>query len=535
MKSNNSKRYVLGLTQDCDQLLKTLVDRIILICPLYSVVVHFTEHYDNCLVNQALNAFIRSNIQEYSTLIAQLETVHVQNELTLQKMWYFLQPFFNNFEILRTVCGKIKQGVCIGGAVLSILHEKTMSCTGNLRAYEFCLKMTQAACEPYFRILKYWLDTGIIRDIYKEFFIEGNNELQFETEEGDFYWENCFQIIPSKIPMFLQRFAEKILLTGKYISVIRQSTKKEIEFSEHARFVYMGEERNFFERIEVSYNFVSKLFLDLMLDDYQLLDHLHSIKHYFLMDKSDYIEEFIELADSELRKEINNLLPARLEYLLEMAVRTSVISNEQHADNLKIEIVNESILHQFTKILSYGSGEELGEDDEMLDDFSEIKGYEAVALQYKVGWPLNIILNQKNLKCYQMLFQYLFFCKNIEKQLTNIRRDINFQMRGLCRKQTRTYTEFVSTLQKMLNFVQNLESYMFAEVIEPNFHSFSQKVKNKKVNSIDEMINEHNRFVEVILNSCMMNEKYAFRYVAKLLQLCVDFISLSQVGWILFL
>lgn len=526
VQSGPSKRYFLSLVQECDPLLKKLVDRIIAICPSYSLVVSFNENNDNCLVNQALNAFISANIKEYFVLLSQLEIMDHQKALTLQKMWYIINPFFPNFEILSSVCNRIRKGGCVGGAVLSILHEKTQNVVGNMKAYAFCLEMTKTACEPYFRILEHWLTRGTIHDPYGEFFIEENKQLKGEEIEDDIYWEHYFQIIPNRVPLFLKKFADKIFMTGKYISVIRKTMKECANLPKCERFEYTGEERIFYQTIENSYASVSKMLLNLMLKDLQLLEHIKTIKHYFLMDQADFIEEFMDAASDELCKDINDLMPARLESLLQLAVRTSVINDESHADNLGIEVISESILYQFSKVLSYGDDEVDDQLDELNDDMN---GYQAVALKYKVKWPLTLILNHNTLKYYQMLFRYQFYCKSIEKQLKSIW--LNWKnTKSRCMKDSNNRAALLIGFlrQKMMNFVQNLCYYMSVEVIEPNFHMFIEKAQSN-VHNIDEMIAEHNKMVENILNSCMMNDKYAFRHVSKMLQLCVSFYNLVKV------
>ena len=66
----------------------------------------------------------------------------------------------------------IQQGQAYGGAVLSILHEKTISLTGNTKSQEFCLSITKKASESYLEILEKWIHEGVIDDPYKEFFVE---------------------------------------------------------------------------------------------------------------------------------------------------------------------------------------------------------------------------------------------------------------------------------------------------------------------------------------------------------------------------
>jgi gamma-tubulin complex component 2 len=45
--------------------------------------------------------------------------------------------------------------------------------------------------------------------------------------------------------------------------------------------------------------------------------------------------------------------------------------------------------------------------------------YETFSLDYKVRWPLTLILSKKAINKYQLIFRHLLFCKYVEKCLEN--------------------------------------------------------------------------------------------------------------------
>lgn len=62
------------------------------------------------------------------------------------------------------------KGECMGGATLSLLHDRTFNYTGDSQAQELCLYLTKAASVPYFEILEKWIYRGIIKDPYRSAF-----------------------------------------------------------------------------------------------------------------------------------------------------------------------------------------------------------------------------------------------------------------------------------------------------------------------------------------------------------------------------
>lgn len=61
----------------------------------------------------------------------------------------------------------VDKGECVGGATLSLLHDRSFSYTGDSQAQELCLYLTTAASVPYFEILEKWIYRGIIDDPYR--------------------------------------------------------------------------------------------------------------------------------------------------------------------------------------------------------------------------------------------------------------------------------------------------------------------------------------------------------------------------------
>ena len=58
-----------------------------------------------------------------------------------------------------------------------------------------------------------------------QFLVEENEAFQKEKLQEDYndaYWEQHYTICRERIPVFLERVADKILNTGKYLNVIRQ-------------------------------------------------------------------------------------------------------------------------------------------------------------------------------------------------------------------------------------------------------------------------------------------------------------------------
>lgn len=66
----------------------------------------FTEErssFEYGQVNHALTAAMRTLMKEYLILVTQLEHLHRQGLLSLQKLWFYIQPTMRTMEILASI------------------------------------------------------------------------------------------------------------------------------------------------------------------------------------------------------------------------------------------------------------------------------------------------------------------------------------------------------------------------------------------------------------------------------------------------
>ena len=484
--------------------LKELLKRITPLCSHYSTVVSFVERHSlmgSGCVNQALAQALGEVLKDYYVFVAQLETQHRLGELTLNKMWSYIQPTMDAMSFMSDLCSTIERMNARGGKTLSLLHEKcvTQSLASTEKLRDLGLLLTKSAAETYFEILRRWIHRGIIEDPGKDFFVEDNEVIGREVlplEYSDDYWERRYSIKADQIPAFLHSNVDKILRTGKYLNVIQQceqgktnktyykakpkpktlinpfkkpsdTTDAKDDDDEDLRYFENPEEYN--EPLEKAYCFASKNLLDLLVREKDLIGHLRSVKHYFLLDQGDFIVQFMDLCSDELCQSVDSVEPTRLESLLELALRTSAAKEDPYKDNVRVELLPYDLIFQMNKIMSIDTQFE-GNFKKPVDT-SELTCLEAFAFGYDVQWPISLVLNRKSLACYQMLLRHLLYCKYVEKLLTNVW--INTKV--LKDHSDSIYNASLALKQKMIHFLQNLEYYMTFEVLEPTWEDLIGK------------------------------------------------------------
>uniref|UniRef100_A0A8C6TN07 Gamma-tubulin complex component n=1 Tax=Neogobius melanostomus TaxID=47308 RepID=A0A8C6TN07_9GOBI len=511
-----------------DMSVKELVSRILPVASYYSTVTRFIEEkssFEYGQVNHALTAAMRTLMKEYLILVTQLEHLLRQGLLSLQKLWFYIQPTMRTMEILASIASSVDKGKCEGGSTLTLLHDRTFNYTGDSQAQELCLYLTKAASVPYFEILEKWIYRGIIKDPYSEFMVE-EHELQKEKIQEDYndkYWDQRYTIVQLRIPSFLQKMADKILSTGKYLNVVRECGR-DVTCPDAKEVLYTLKERAYVEQIEKAYNYASKVLLDFLMEEKELVSRLRSIKHYFLMDKGDFFVHFMDLTEEELKKPVDDIVPPRLEALLELALRMSTANTDPFKDDLKIDLMQHDVITQLLRVLAIETKQEKAIINAEPTDIAQ-SGLEAFSFDYIVKWPLSLIINRKALTRYQMLFRHMFNCKHIERLLCNVW-IYNKDFKQYTLDCAKWFATAFALRQRMLNFVQNIQYYMMFEVMEPTWHVMENNLKT--ASNIDDVLHHHTSFLDNCLKDCMLTNPELLRIFSKLMSVCVMFTTCMQ-------
>eukprot|EP00624_Nannochloropsis_granulata_P003693 evm.model.NODE_28649_length_10791_cov_23.416088.1 len=317
------------------------------------------RRYDYGMVAQALAAGLHDLLlKSYALLLAQLEHKHRGGGreggrgLTLQQLWFQLQPALRSLEGLDALCARV--GNKKGGQLLNELRAAAAG-SGDEKSAQTHAFLLEKAAGPYMVMLEGWIYRGVLEDPYCEFMIREEHGLEKENVQEDFnaaYWDARSTIRPEHVFGELEEFRPKILTTGKYLNVIR-------ECGLDPGVADLGESRNgalrasgtggggermpklrfsagkaaVGEAIDVAYRRACRLLLDVVLRQHRLLPRLASIKHYFLLDKGDFFVHFMNTAERELLKSVADVSPSRLESLLHLSIQMSVASNDPYKDD----------------------------------------------------------------------------------------------------------------------------------------------------------------------------------------------------------
>ncbi|KAJ6648027.1 Gamma-tubulin complex component 2 like [Pseudolycoriella hygida] len=498
--------------------LKDIADNILPLANYYSDVERFifvVSSTDSGQILQALAATLRTFTNNFYKTLVKLE----DEVINLSRLYYCLRPTLKVMALLAEVVDDIVRCGSVGAKVLTILCDKISLSTGDAISQDVLVDLVEAAAVPYFETLERWILKGVIIDPHQEFMIE-DNEVAGLTEIDDIYsdqyWSKRYSICRDRCPSFVAAMSEQILRTGKYLNVIRQcnsESNNEHQISKKLRFFAL-KHRSHQSFIGNAYHFASNKLLSLLVNEKDLNGHLMSIKRYFLLQQGDFINQFMDAAEEELGKNVEKIQPIKLENLLGLTLRTSVAKHDPYKDYLTCYLCTTELTKIMSRIHLAGSNQ-LEEIENI-----ELVGFECFTFSFEIQWPMSLILPYSIITQYQMLFRLLFQCKHVERRLCSA---------WLSNKNILKYAPlsgcmFRSTFllrNSMLHVIQNLENYFMVEVIEPYYGEFSKKMQSVK--NVDEVIENHNDFVDKCMVNCMLKTPETLSVIIWLFKLCLKF------------
>mmetsp|Transcript_24128 Transcript_24128/g.42831 ORF Transcript_24128/g.42831 Transcript_24128/m.42831 type:complete len:865 (-) Transcript_24128:61-2655(-) len=504
----------------CNESLLYFVQKILPLCMQHdriSIFISVHSHFEFGLVSQALCAAISTLLKEYRLRLAQLEHEYSVGSLTLQKLWFHLQPCLRTLEALHRLTFE-SEGLK-GGALLNVVYKSLTSASDDNKKQMFSY-VFEKALVPYTRMLSKWVHEGTVEDPYEEFFIQEHKEYSKDRVDQDFndsYWELRFVVRADQVPLFLSKQVNKVLMTGKYLNVIRECGRPV-----DCPLIGGLDSADFTEPIEKAYEWAAEKLNRLVLGEEQLIGRLRSIKHYFFIDQGDFFVHLMDSAQDELEKHVSEVSQEKLESLLDLALRTSSTNADPFKEDLSCELQSYTLQEQLFAMQNI-SGAAFNGDQPFFNISPHYKGLEVFVLDYAVKWPLSLVVSRSALTKYQLVFRHLFFCKHVERQLCQAwllhqsTKELELQA---------TFVGAYALLQRMLHFVKNYVYYMTVEVLEPQWHRFQGELS--RLQTIDSIMEAHHNFLGRCLKECLLMDQALYNTLNTSICNCLNFAKVIQ-------
>jgi gamma-tubulin complex component 2 len=558
-----------------DTSLKNLVNRIL---PLSTAFVHvrsfISSHrpgYEYGSVVQAMCESLEASLQEHLVFAAKMEQRLRRSEasdaMTMNKLHVYVQSPLRRMAVLEQVAIAIRERK--GGSLLNSLHElKTRVFAGDDIAQKDLETLLQKASVPYFKMMEAWLESGVIHDPFDEFMIELSERpieisvtppILFGGYDGD-VWNDMFRIRSYNVLKALLSSSvvqQQILMTGKYWNAVQQcprtSTNQTTEESspedKFATHLHYGMDAVAIStHVHTTYRSASQQLLQRLVGDFDMMETLLTMKRYFLIHQGDFLVHLFDAAEDELLQELTEVSRGRVQHWLGMCVHLTEPDTDDSsspvplvgagkpagpltAQMLRCSFAPESLLDHLDALHAESGGIDAHEPKTpsrhpygMTN--KGVTGVEAFTLQFdRIPFPTSLVISQRALSSYQLLFRHLFFAKHVERRLVGIWLDHQMmkQFQSLRRAMGPTYC----LRQRMLHFMQNFIYYMMFEVIEPNWLEMENAIRkqqsSRNIQTVDDIVKVHNEFLDLALAECLLTNRELIRTLTKLMSTCFLF------------
>lgn len=488
------------------------------------------SRYEFGCISQAFAAAVKALLKEFDVLTAQLEAMVKANTLiSIQKLFYLIQPASSTLRILNRLVLRISDKT--GGALLDEL-QTCLQEQGDEKLRNMYVDILQQTAQPFLRMLGDWIFRGEVNDRNAELMIQENTSFQREALAEDItarFWEGRYTLRRSHVPKMFRLHADKILAAGKYLNILRDCASTAAESNallppKQTLSLDIDGGSLLLRVIEEAHLCSSRLLLRILLDKHNLISHITSLRRFMLLEYGDFFVQFMDIAGRELRQEAQLLTVSRVQLLLQGAVQTSSLATDPHRDDFECTLASLNLIQHLHKIQTAGStdtgpGSNPLQGNDAIMPTQGLKGVEALTFEYRVGWPVSIVLSKRIITKYQLLSRLLFFCKHVELRVLGCWREHqqSKEIRGLRKELSPSHC----LRHRMLHFLQNFVYYMTVEVFSPRSHQLSEDLSAAQ--DIDEVLVVHEKFLDHCLKECLLNSQELLRILTKLTTTCLLF------------
>lgn len=361
------------------------------------------------------------------------------------------------------------------------------------------------------------------------------------------YWDAKYSLRLQHTPCWLAAHAERILVVGKYLNVVRdcmgdqamkskpetaliEAGKDAPQLSEDALALSLAPHgmASTLRAIDSSYSTSSAALLHILLSKYALLSHMDCLHNYFLLKHGDFFNQFMDAAEAELKKDVREINVRKLNYHLAVCIGDKAIAAAAAtgggggatgstggagagAGGLACTLAGHTLIQHLHLIQTAGAAA-----GSPYDLQQGLKGIEAFTLDYTCSFPLSIVLSRRVVTKYQLLSRLLYFSKHVERRVLALW----MAQQGTRDLSTRQALGDAHALRhRMLHFIQNFVYYITFEVIHPLEHTLRGELTAAK--DMDQVLSAHERFLDAALKECLLASQELLGVLTKIMTTCL--------------
>ncbi|CAL1683093.1 unnamed protein product [Lasius platythorax] len=259
-------------------------------------------------------------------------------------------------------------------------------------------------------------------------------------------------------------------------------TIADVEMIDHTSLqVYL--EKSIIIPLQIQTRLVNNAIIKYLVNECDMLLHLHSLRSYFFLLNGEFAKSLTDSLYSRLytiSAPIELFNSATLTNLLEKALMNSFSNNYANSELLSLSAIDQPCQLYIS-------------DPNVL---------ECLCLNYKIAWPLNIILDDTMMLQYSKVFKFLIMTGRMSWVLQE---DFNIMKIERNVVNSQQYHKLQLYRHSMTQFTNALHNYLTCSVLHASWSEFEKDLQNSR--TIDQIHLSHMNYIKRILSRCMLNTR----------------------------
>ncbi|XP_027363388.1 gamma-tubulin complex component 4 homolog isoform X2 [Abrus precatorius] len=487
-----------------------------------------------------------------------------------------LNKFFTLLPPLYELILEIERDDIRGGQLLNLLHKR---CHCGVPELQTCIqRLLWHGHQVMYNQLASWMIYGILQDQHGEFFIRRQEDRDVEngsshpdiseklarmsTDDASLTdWHLGFHIsldmLPEYIPM---RVAESILFAGKAVRVLRNPSPS----FQSGDGMHPQMPKSFQKTLGLAgrFHFQTEPAINMGMGGEDLLPQSEADKIEAMLlnlkESSEFHKRSFECAVDSIQaiaashlwqcfleesRQLMRLPPrqstaeADLMVPFQLAALKTIGEEDKYFSKVSLRMpsfgitVKSSLLDlpKATSSIDGSSGASLSNASEMSFD-----GWDGIALEYSVDWPLHLFFTQEVLSKYLRIFQYLLRLKRTQMELEKLWASVMHQYHSDFAKHRKDQDKCSITLQKsqrsrpmwrvrehMAFLIRNLQFYIQVDVIESQWNILQSHIQDS--HDFTELVGFHQEYLSALISQTFLDIGSVSRILDSIMKLCLQF------------
>ncbi|CAN1801933.1 Gamma-tubulin complex component 4 [Linum perenne] len=262
--------------------------------------------------------------------------------------------------------------------------------------------------------------------------------------------------------------------------------------------------------------------------------HLKALKDYFLLAKGDFFQCFLEEGRHLMRlPPRQSTAEADLMVPFQLASMKTIGEEDRYFSRVSLRFPQSRMASFGTSTKSFIDASSSSALSSTSSEMS-LNGWDGIALEYTVEWPLQLFFTQEVLSDYLKIFQYLLRLKRTQMELDKswalgMHQDHKrFQKRcsknmgfSLSQQRQQQFRPLWRVREHMAFLIRNLQFYIQVDVIESQWNVLQAHIQDSQ--DFTELVGFHQAYLSALISQSFVDIGSLSRILDSIMKLCMQF------------